>query len=162
MNNSTCWIVTANAGVARIFSQTGNGNLEGIHDMGNEDAQLVASDIESDQIGQRAASKSKHSVGAPTQPSGYQPHQSPEEHRTELFAREIINYLLRGHDDQKFQKLILISSPEFLGQLRKLLDARLAALVTLEINKDYTHIKIAELRKHIEAYQKKEKSLLEE
>jgi len=144
------WIVAANAGLARVFSQVGvNGDLEEIHDMANKDVQLRTSDTESDQIGQRAASKSKHSVGAPTQPSGYQPHQSPDEHRTELFGREVTEFLLRGYHDHKFQQLVLISSPEFLGLLRKLLDSKLASSMKLEINKDYTHLSTKELRDHI-------------
>src|SRR4051812_45888963 len=130
---TTSWIVAANSGLARIFSQAGvAGDLEEIHDMANKDVHLLTADTESDQIGQRAASKSKHSVGAPTQPSGYQPHQSPDEHRTELFVREVTAFLLRGHHDHKFQQLILISSPEFLGLLRKFLDPQLASLVKLE------------------------------
>jgi protein required for attachment to host cells len=148
------WIVAANAGLARVFSQHGvNGDLEEIHDMANKDAQLRTADIESDQIGQRAASKSKHSVGAPTQPSGYQPHQSPDEHRTELFGREVAEFLLRGHHDHEFQQLILISSPEFLGLLRQLLDSKLTSLVKLAINKDYTHLSTKELRDHIKTHE---------
>jgi protein required for attachment to host cells len=144
------WIVAANAGLARVFSQTGvAGELEEIQDIANKDVHLLTAETESDQIGQRAASKSKHSVGAPTQPSGYQPHQSPDEHRTELFGREIANFLLRGFHDNKFKHLILISSPEFLGILRKLLDSQLTTLVKLEINKDYTHLSTNEIRNHI-------------
>lgn len=147
------WIVAANAGLARILSQTGvAGELEEIHAIANKDVHLTTADSESDQLGQHAASKSSHSVGAPTQPSGYQPNQSPDEHRTELFGREVANFLLRGHHDHKFQQLVLISSPAFLGVLRKLLDPQLAALVKLEINKDYTHLSPGELRENIKTH----------
>jgi len=150
---TTSWIVTANAGVARIFSQVGaSGDLEEVHDMANGDVHLLTSESESDQIGQRAASKSKHNVGAPTQPSGYEPHQSPDEHRTELFAREVAKFLLRGHQEHRFQQLILIASPEFLGLLRKLIDTALMSSVKLEINKDYTHLNVSELHKQIHAH----------
>ena len=145
------WVVVANAGLARIFSlESFSFPLEEIKDIANKDVHLLTSETESDQIGQRAASKSKHSVGAPTQPSGYQPHQSPEEHRTELFARRIADFLLQGHNENKFRQLILISSPEFLGQLRKVLDRSLTSLVALEINKDYTHVDPDKLIQYIQ------------
>ena len=149
---TTSWIVTANAGVAHFFSQeSASSPLEQIHDIANSDVHDRTIDTESDRIGQRAASKSRHSVGAPTQPSGYQPHQSPAEHSTELFAREVAGYLAQGQQEGRFKNLVLVASPEFLGELRKQLGSNVAAVVSLEINKDYTHTNAKELRKHIQA-----------
>lgn len=148
----TTWIVSANAGRARIFSQTqANAPLEEINDMVNADVHLRTAETESDRIGQRSASKSQHSVGAPTQPSGYEPNQTPSEHQTELFARSIAEFLQQGHQQGKFQQLALVASPEFLGTLRKLLDANLESSVSLELNKDYTQSSAEQLREHIQA-----------
>ncbi|MES2675170.1 MAG: host attachment protein [Pseudomonadota bacterium] len=147
---ATFWIVTANAGRARVFSQENPAEpLVKINDMINSEVHLSTADTESDRIGQRAASKSKHSVGAPTQPSGYQPNQLPTEHHTELFARSVADFLLQNYNNGLFQKLRLIASPEFLGILRKLLDPNLVSIITLEINKDYTQLNAKELREHI-------------
>lgn len=146
------WIVTANASIAHFFSQeTASSDLKEIHDIANADVHQLTMESESDRIGQHAASKSRHSVGAPTQPSGYQPHQSPAEHSTEVFARDVATYLLQGHQQGRFKDLVLIASPEFLGALRKQLNADLSAVVSLEINKDYTQVDPGELRKHIRA-----------
>ena len=147
----TC-IVTANAGRARFFSQARRAaRPEEINDMVNSAARLRTTETETDALGQRAASKSRHSVGAPTQPSGYQPHQSPAEHQTEIFARSIADYLLQAHQEGRFTQLVLAASPEFLGVLRKLLDPKVLAAVTLEINKDYTQLTPDKLREQIEA-----------
>lgn len=144
------WIVTANASIAHFFAQeSASSDLKEIHDIANADVHQLTIDSESDRLGQHAASKSRHSVGAPTQPSGYQPHQSPAEHSTEVFAREVAHYLQQNHQQGKFRNLVLVASPEFLGTLRKQLGSNLSAVVSLEINKDYTQVNPDELRKHL-------------
>src|SRR5690606_11098367 len=125
--------------IAHFFAQeSASSDLKEIYDIANADVHQLTADSESDKLGQHAASKSRHSVGAPTQPSGYQPHQSTAEHNTEIFAREVADYLQQGHQQGLFRNLVLIASPEFLGTLRKQLDPTLSAVVSLEINKDYT------------------------
>lgn len=147
---SKLWIVTANAGHAHFYSQeVSSAPLERIGELVNEKSSMTTAETESDRIGQHAASSSKHSVGAPTQPSGYQPNQTPAEHNAELFARNISRFLLHGYQDGHFQRLAIIASPEFLGVLRSILDTRLVAVVETEINKDYTHCNAKELSSHL-------------
>lgn len=149
---NTLWIVTANAGQAHFFYQEKpSAPVQKIDEMINDKASSLTSETESDRIGQHAASKSKHNVGAPRQPSGYQPNQTPSEHHAELFARHICRTLLHGYQDGRFQQLALVASPEFLGILRSLLDARLMAVVSMEINKDYTHCTASELQDHLKS-----------
>ena len=149
---SNLWIVTANASCAHFFSQSAaSAPLEKVGDLGNDKSSLQTADTESDRLGQHAASKSVHNVGAPTQPSGYQPHQTPAEHNAEIFARSVCQYLLDGYQDGRFEKLVLIASPEFLGVLRALIDKPLSKIVVTEINKDYTRCGPKELLEHIKA-----------
>jgi protein required for attachment to host cells len=148
---NTLWIVTANAGRAHFFAQPDAASLQEIGELFNGKSSLHTAETESDRLGQHAASKSVHSVGAPTQPSGYQPNQTPAEHSTELFAREVSNYLLKGYQDGQFKRLALVASPEFLGVLRSVLDPQLQAIVTNEINKDYTRCSTKELFAHLKA-----------
>jgi len=150
------WIVSANAGRARFFSQANATEpLQEIHDMVNTAARLRTGETQTDALGQRAASKSRHSVGAPTQPSGYEPHQSPAEHQTEMFAKTVATFLSHAYQEGRFKRLSLIASPDFLGVLRKLMEPALAAAVKLEINKDYTHFNARQLHEHIEAHEAK-------
>ena len=151
------WIISANAGRARFFSQAhADQTLKEIDSMVNTAVHLRTSETEADRIGQRSASKSRHSVGAPTQPSGYQPNQTPDEHQTELFARDIADFLLQAQQEGRFRQLCLIASPEFLGVLRKLLDPGLVGVVRMEINKDYTQFSPRQLQEQIQAYQARE------
>ena len=149
------WIVSANAGRVRIFAQAdAKARLEEVADMVNTAVRLRTAQTESDSLGQRAASKSIHSVGAPTQPSGYEPNQSPAEHQTEIFARSVSAYLLEARQAGRFRSLVLVASPEFLGVLRRVLDANVQSSVESEINKDYTQLRPDELREQVDAHVK--------
>ncbi len=147
------WIVTANNGRARIFAQKDqNSALLEVEELANPSQRGRVSDIDTDQLGQLAASKSIKSVGAATQPSGYEPNQTPMEHQAELFARHVADYLQQAHTAHRYDKLILAAGPEFLGLLRKLLDKQVSAAITQELNKDYTqvapHDLLAQLKQH--------------
>lgn len=145
------WIVAANAGRARIFSQANAvASLEEINDMVNEAAHLRTSDIESDGLGRRNGSTARTSGNTPSQASGYQPHQGPVEHRNELFARSIAAYLLQGHQEHRFKQLRLVASPEFLGLLRKQLAPALQSIAST-LDKDYTSFAPAQLLKQLRA-----------
>lgn len=150
------WIVSANAGRARIFSQENASEpLQEIKDMVNSAVHLRTAETESDKIGPMAASKSAHNVGASLPTSGYEPNQTPGEHQTELFARTITEFLLQGQQEGRFKQLALIASPQFLGILRKLLDPNVVSLVNLEINKDYTQSNPRQMLEQIQAHEAK-------
>ena len=146
------WIVSANAGRARIFAQSRDaGTLEEINDMVNPTARERVDATETDELGQRAAGKSRHGSGAPAQPNGYQPHQTPPQHQEELFARDVAHFLVAAHDEGRFRELCLVASPEFLGVLRRQVGDKLGGAIKLEINKDYTRASADELREHVQA-----------
>jgi protein required for attachment to host cells len=149
---NSVWIVSANAGRAIFFLQEDTfesfekeRSIKKVGEMVNDKSSLHTYETETDRLGQHSASKSRHSVGAPTQPSGYEPNQTPAEHNSELFARKISQYLTEALDAGRFQRLALVASPEFLGVLRSTLDSRLTAIIDKEVNKDYTHYNLHEL-----------------
>ena len=141
------WIVTANAGRARVFSQEEHdAPFAEVDDLLNEGVRLRTVDTETDDLGQRGGSTSLSSSATPSQPSGYEPHQTPAEHQVELFARRLAGFLLRGHQEHRYRALSLAASPEFLGVLRKMLDPAVSNAIDLEVPKDYTHSSAAQLR----------------
>jgi protein required for attachment to host cells len=146
------WIVSANAGRARIFAQSrGNDALEEINDMVNTTARERVNATETDEMGQRSAGKSRHGAGAPSQGNGYQQHQTPPQHQEELFARDVAHFLIQAHNEGRFRELCLVASPEFLGVLRKQVHGKLGDAIRLEINHDYTRASADELREHVQA-----------
>jgi len=145
------WIVTANAGRARIFAQhRGNDPLEEINDMVNAPAREPVRATETDSLGQRAAGKSRHGSGAPMQGNGYQPHQTPPQHQEELFARDVAHFLIHAHDEGRFKELCVVAAPEFLGVLRREMKDKLERAIKLEIDKDYTRESPDDLKRHVQ------------
>jgi len=150
----TTWIVSADAGRARIFSESNPSKpLLDIEDMVNSAVRLRDSEINTDAGGVQAAGKSPHSTGGALPNNQYQPATTPEQHSAEIFARNISAYLVQAQREGKFQKLALVAAPKFLGVLRVELDPRLKELVSVEINKDYSHSNAHQLQEQIKAHQ---------
>jgi hypothetical protein len=158
----TTWIVSANAGRARIFSEADPAEpLEEIEDMVSSAARMRTTEINTDEIGRTAAGSSAHAIGgsegagfAHNAKAGapnklYQPAQTPQEHEAEQFAKEISKFLMDAHQEGRFQQLVISASPQFLGALRMYLDSHIKPLIKLEVNKDYTHSNAQQLREQI-------------
>jgi protein required for attachment to host cells len=164
----TTWILSANAGRARFFSESDPAEpLQEIEDMVNDAVRLRESETERDKSGVTAAGGSGHNIGG-TQGVGYahngkvgapnkqyEPPHTPAELESEKFAKDISHYLLDAHRDGRFQQLVISASPQFLGALRSFLDPHIKPLIELEVNKDYTHSSPQQLREQIQAQRDK-------
>lgn len=147
------WIVIANAGRARIFSQgTPADPLLEIKDMVHAAARLRISDMEHERLGPTAAGKSMHNTGGALPNKAYEPPTTPEERESEEFARSICEFLTQGHQQGKFGKLGVAASPQFLGLLRQLMPAQLKPLTVFEADKDYTQFNAQQLKEQLEAH----------
>jgi protein required for attachment to host cells len=158
----TTWIIAANAGRARFFSEADSAEpLQELEDMVNSAVQLRTQDTETDRLGVTAAGNSGHNIGG-TQGVGfshngkvgapnkqYEPPQTPAEHAAEKFAKDISQYLMDAHRDGRFKQLVVAASPEFLGTLRLNLDPQVKSLIKFEVNKDYTHSNAQQLREQL-------------
>ena len=148
----TTWIVVANAGRARFFQQEKQNRLVEVNDMVNPKARLRNSELAHDQTDPHSASNSRSDTGAPTPPSGCEHSQLPDEHQTELLARDVADFLLTALQAGCYRHLMLSASPNFLGVLRRVLDEQVKATVTLEINQDYTQLNMLELPEKLAAH----------
>jgi protein required for attachment to host cells len=63
----------------------------------------------------------------------------PRKHEAELFARRIVDELERAQHQNRFDKLVLMAAPEFLGDLRQVMPKSLDAAIVGEIGKDLVH-----------------------
>ena len=166
----TTWIISANAGRARIFAEADPSQpLQEVEDMVNAGAQLRTMESETDRLGPTSASNSSHNIGhaggaaagmahnakAGAPNKQYEPNQTPAEHATELFAKDICQYLLKAQQEGQFQQLIISAAPEFLGTLRANLDQQVKGAIKSEFNKDYTHSNAQQLREQLHAQQAK-------
>jgi protein required for attachment to host cells len=145
----TC-IVVANASRARFFFQQGDsGELQEGGSMVGPAVRLRTAETETDRLGPTSAGKSIHNTGGAAPNKTYEPPQTPQEHETEQFARSIIGHLQARYQNNEFEQLALVASPEFLGILRGLLTTQLKPAVRWEINKDYTAFTGAQLSEQI-------------
>jgi protein required for attachment to host cells len=63
----------------------------------------------------------------------------------EEFAAEVVEYLSRARQEHRFDDLLLVAPPLFLGVLRQVMPRSLSSLVTREINKEYTELSAEEI-----------------
>ncbi|MFK3739837.1 host attachment protein [Massilia sp. TN1-12] len=154
---TTTWIVSADAGRARIFAESDpHQPYEEIEDMVSPNARLRVSDINTDRLGPTSAGQSIHNTGGATPNKQYEPAQTPEQRDAEFFAKEICGFLLKGQQEKRFGKLVLVAEPKFLGVLRGELDNQLKPAIALEVNKDYSHSNGQQLREQLQAYKAKQ------
>lgn len=140
----TTWIVCANAGRARILESSDTDvdlrGLSEVHDMVSPGGRMQASELETDRMGPTAAGQSIHNTGGALPNKTYQPAVTPEQHEADKFARSLCSYLQQSQVEGRFQHLVLVAEPQFLGVLRKLISPQLQPLISEEYNKDYTQL----------------------
>ncbi|MEX2199596.1 MAG: host attachment protein [Burkholderiales bacterium] len=134
------WILAANGSQATLFrAESPTAPLVELETLANPDARAKQMDLVSDRPGRTFDSfgAGRHAMAVPTE---------PKEQEQIRFAKSIAERLERGRLDHAFERVVLVAAPAFLGLLRPNLGAPLAALVALEIDKDYTALKARELR----------------
>jgi protein required for attachment to host cells len=137
-NNKITWTVVADGSRGFIYASY----------MNKHSLNLISSidDEEARKHSKALGSEKPHGIFERNRPeSRVNLHTKEEEHFAEQLA-EIIN---NGATDNKFQNLILIAPPKFLGNLRLKIAKPTAQLITKEINKDLTHMEAKDLESYI-------------
>ncbi len=140
---STTWILTANGGKARIFSaESPTSSLAEIATITHPESRLRARELASDRPGRAfdTAGVGRHAMSSQIE---------AKEQEQIRFAREIVDRLELGRVTRDFVRLVVVAAPGFLGHLRASMAAPLQALVSTELNKDYTELSAGELRAHL-------------
>lgn len=135
----TIWVVVADRSRCRILSADGPhlSEWQEVADLVHAESSLKSSEVNTDGPGTFGETAGGHHGGQP---------RTDFKHQTaERFAEEVVEFLETGRQNNQFGKLSLICPPLFLGVLRKKLSEPLEHLVTLELDKDYTHKPTKEL-----------------
>lgn len=141
MNN--IWILVAHRGGARVFENKGPGKgLNLLHDIPHPEGRLKNKDIGSDKPGRSFDSRGqgRHSLSS---------EQEPTAHLAEQFAKQLSSLLEEGRNQQRYKKLVLVAEPRFLGNLRAVLSAPTAALVSGAVDKDLGGVSPHDMPKHL-------------
>ena len=139
------WILVADSSRARIFVVDTPSTLQEIEDFAHTEGRLHEQDLTSDLPGKDAgiAGAGGHA---------YQDQIDPKEQEAINFAKSIANHLDEERNLNKFEKLMIISDPSFLGKLREQLSGQSQKAVCFELDKNITTHSIDDIRKHLPEY----------
>ncbi|AZT83329.1 host attachment protein [Marinobacter sp. NP-4(2019)] len=133
------WVLVADSSRARVFQMPQpRGDLEELTTMVNPAARLKEHDLVSDSPG-------AHGDGAM---AGR--HRMPQKNTARSianreFAREIAQWLRQAHNENRFDALVIVAAPHFLGELRPELDEQVRQMVTEEMSLDITRASPSEI-----------------
>ena len=81
-------------------------------------------------------SRSNSTAAATSGPASDSERQGAVEHSARTFAREVGRYLDQARNEHRYDQLVLVAPPKFLGALRKELHKEVEKLVVDELPKD--------------------------
>lgn len=141
-------VLAADASRARFFTlDSPKAPLKEMHTQVNPEARLHAGDLTTDQSGRQRAPMSATS-------SAMDEASEPKQTEARRFAGELAGRLEKDRRQGKLEKLYLVSSPRFLGELRKQLSDGVKKCIAGTVDKDLSHLEPAALRKHLPEYLK--------
>ena len=146
MNRKT-WILVSDAAKAKLFEQQGR-KLREVAGFIHSDSARHVGDFVSDSAGRRG-------MGGLNSP-GLSAVTDPHEVEAEKFARQHADTLKQGLDTQRYEDLVLVAPPHFLGVLRKALDPQVGKRVVASYDQNYLHLDPSSLRDRLEALQGRE------
>jgi protein required for attachment to host cells len=76
----------------------------------------------------------------------------PKKHEADNFAHRLAQYLKEAHNEKKFEQLLIIAEPSFLGLLRINLPEQIKKLVCFELDKNITTHSLDDIRKHLPTF----------
>lgn len=129
------WVLAANSGNATLYAaDSPTAPLTELETFDNPGARAKQMDLTSDRPGR---SFDSHGEGRHAMETDVE----PKEQEQIRFAKLIADRLEQGRVDNDFERLVVVATPAFLGQLRANFGTSLSSLVSLQIDKDYTALR---------------------
>jgi len=128
------WVVVADSALARIYTYTEDGNgLEQVEELLHPASRSHARDLATDRPGRTFDSEGpgRHAKSESV---------SPKEHEELKFSRELAQHLDTARTRNRFDGLVLVAAPSFLGELRKAMTDPALRLVQSELDKNLAHM----------------------
>jgi protein required for attachment to host cells len=137
------WILIADGAHARLFVNAGVGKgLEPALDQEFIGVNLPSRDIASDRPGRTfdSVGPGRHAMQLPTDPHRYE---------KQAFARELAQRLDEARKEGRFDRIVVIASPETLGDLRASFSKPLLDAIHGELPKNLIKVSIHELPAYV-------------
>lgn len=142
---ATTWIVVAHEAGARVFEHHGPGKgLELIDTIAHPEGRERARDIDSDRPGRSFRKDS----GDPRR-AAMSRREGPHERAVSDFARALAGKLEHARTGNRYERIVLVAPPRFLGLLRSCLDSPTAQRVVGSVDKDLVSSSESELIEHL-------------
>jgi protein required for attachment to host cells len=135
------WILIANRTGARLVEKQGS-EFALLESFNHEQGRKRDREIDSDRHG-----RSFDRMGANRH--AYSNEESAHEHDARGFARELAERLGAQRTQHRFERLVLVAEPRFLGYLREALDDATKKTVIASVPKDLAEVALRELPGHL-------------
>jgi protein required for attachment to host cells len=147
---ATTWIIAADESRARVLQVAGPDRLDEIDDLVNPSGRAQDRELQTDAEPRfnGHGGVGKAGSGRTGGPASDREAQGAVEHSVRTFAREVGRYLDRARLDHRFDQLVLVAPPKFLGALRKELDKEVEKLVADELPKELAGLTARELERY--------------
>jgi len=148
---ATTWIVAADESRAKVLQVTDQQErLTEIQNLENPSGRLQDREMQTDA---EPRFNGHGGVGKPgTASTGGPPSDSERqgavEHSARTFAKEVGRYLDKARIEHRYDQLVLVAPPKFLGALRKELHKEVEKLVADELPKDLSWLNARELERY--------------
>ncbi len=136
------WILVADSSRARIFKAEKGSSIHEIEDLAHPEGRLHEQELTSDLPGKDA---DKSGVGK----HAFQDQVEPKQQEAIDFAKRIARHLDKSYSDKKFEQLMIIAAPSFLGTLRKQFSDEIKQRICFELDKNITIHSTDDIRKHL-------------
>ena len=139
-------IVVAQRDGARLYQWTSRAEpLRLVEELSHPEGRLKDGEIDADKAGASFES------GPTGNRSPASREVSATEHLAVAFAKQVAQRVEQERTQHRFDRLVLVSGPHFLGLLREALSQPARELLMHEIVKNLAHFSAAELKQHVEA-----------
>ena len=135
------WILIANRTGARLIDRQGP-NLSLLETIAHDTGRARDRDLNSDRHGEtfNRVGSSRHALATS---------EAPHEHDARLFAHALADRLRTERLNHRFERLVLVAEPHFLGLLREALDKATERAVIATVAKDLAEIPLHDLPAHL-------------
>lgn len=139
----TTWILVADSSRARIFLATSlKTPLTEIDTLYNPHGREHEQNLTSDVSGRQSAGFSNGNHASNSEPTA-------KKHKVASFAKEIARMLEEGRNQHRYERLVTVAAPEFLGVLRENLSHETRKLISCTMNKNLTQQSPQQIRQQL-------------
>jgi len=148
---ATTWIIAADESRARVLQVLDREQrLAEIEDLVNPAGRMQERELQTDAEPRFNGHGGVGKPGTATTggPASDSERQGAVEHSARSFAKEVGRYLDKARIEHRFDQLVLVAPPKFLGALRKELHKEVEKLVTDELPKDLSWFNAREMERY--------------